>query len=29
VRPLLKGDATTADVEKELRGVVPLEGLAT
>jgi hypothetical protein len=29
VRPLLKGDAPTADVEKELRGVVPLEGLAT
>lgn len=29
VRPLLKGDATTADVVRELRGEVPLDGLAT
>jgi hypothetical protein len=29
VRHLLSGDATTADVAQELRGVVPLEGLAT
>lgn len=29
VRPLLTGDATTADVARELRGVLPLEGLAT
>jgi hypothetical protein len=29
VRPLLKGEATTADVARELRGEVPLEGLAT
>lgn len=28
VRPLLKGGATTADVTRELRGEVPLEGLA-
>lgn len=28
VRPLLTGDATTADVVPELRGQVPLEGLA-
>lgn len=28
VRRLLSGDATTADVVRELRGVVPLEGLA-
>lgn len=27
VRPLLSDDLTTADVEKELRGAVPLEGL--
>lgn len=28
VRPLLTGDATTADVARELRGEIPLEGLA-
>lgn len=28
VRPLLTGDATTADVAGELRGELPLEGLA-
>lgn len=29
VRSLLSGDATTADIAQELRGVLPLEGLAT
>lgn len=27
VRPRLQGDATTADIANELRGIVPLEGL--